>query len=138
MIRNPEVQTEVSDIYHRFIAQDPDDIMALTTRLLDKAQGSSRTGVTYAFDYKAVGLDYPTSELTKHVEDSTGILKDAATNLYLAVARVSEPASEEVAGYAVKELKRFRPIGFGDLADRRIAQFAQIVGRSPSRLALVG
>jgi 5'-deoxynucleotidase YfbR-like HD superfamily hydrolase len=125
-IPDEAVQLEMSNLYHRFTQQNSNDKEALLTRLLDKAQGTTRTGPTYAFDYRAQGISQPSYKLSDHVFSSTAILIDAAKNLH---ATLSPESGAELAQFTVEELGRFRSAGFGRHARRRIREFTTDIQR---------
>lgn len=114
LIPDESVREEMTRLYHRFETQDPNDLEALTTRLFDKMQGTTRVGVKYIFDYRAVGLQEPSEETILHVDNSLSKTCDAALNLSKALP--NEGSKEELRQFAIEEISRFERIGFEELA----------------------
>lgn len=119
-IPDPEVQAEMTSFYHRFSEQGTHDREALLTRYLDKAQGTTRTGPSSAFGYRALGYSKPSYELLDHVQNTTSIFLGAALNF---IAALPPSAAEDMKVHVISELERFKSIGFERLADEKITQF---------------
>lgn len=119
-IPDPAVQVEFKHLYHRFAQQDPGDKEALLTRLLDKAQGTTRTGPTYAFDYRALNWREPTYRVLDHIQKTVSIFRDAVLDLHTVL---SGDAQAELRQFTVEELDRFRPIGFSRIASTFTQRF---------------
>lgn len=119
-IPDEAVRIWMQHLYHRFATQDPYDREALLTRFLDKAQGTTRTGPKFAFDYRAMDYRHPPYKLWEHVHETTGIFVESALSLYRALPH---EAGDEIKRFTVEELNRFRQIGFRRVARDRMSQF---------------
>lgn len=123
-IPDQRVQEEMSHLHHRFTEQDVGDKEALLTRLIDKAQGTTRTGPDFAFNYRTAGWEQPSYKLIDHIQSAVSILIGAALNLHVLLP---QEAKGELRQFTMEELDRFRPIGFSNLAAVSTQHFLQAI-----------
>lgn len=122
-IPNQTVRDEMREYYLRAMRLDPWDKEAHLTKLIDSADGTTRSGTINYFNFRALGYKKPWQGLSNHVLESTKKFVKSAVNLH----QILSPDSQsEIRQFTIEELARFEPIGFGRIARQRTQLFLEL------------